>query len=51
VLGGAEHFGRSHQAERSYKAENYYETLSDLVLRASCDLLASPAFHEALAKR
>ena len=45
VLGSAEHFGRS------YKAENYYETFSDMVLHATYNLLANPAFHEALAKR
>jgi hypothetical protein len=44
VLGSAEHFGRS------YKAENYYETFSDMVLHATYNLLANPAFHEALAK-
>jgi hypothetical protein len=45
VLGSAEHFGRS------YKAENYYETFSDMILHATYNLLANPAFHEALAKR
>jgi len=45
VLGSAEHFGRS------YKAENYYETFSDMVVHATYNLLANPAFHEALAKR
>jgi hypothetical protein len=45
VLGSAEHFGRS------YKSENYYETFSDMVLHATYNLLANPAFHEALAKR
>lgn len=44
VLGSAEHFGRS------YKAENYNETFSDMVLHATYNLLANPAFHEALAK-
>jgi hypothetical protein len=45
VLGSAEHFGRS------YKADNYYETFSDMVLHATYNLMANPAFHEALAKR
>jgi hypothetical protein len=44
VLGSAEHFGRS------YKAENYDETFSDMVLHTTYNLLANPAFHEALAK-
>jgi hypothetical protein len=44
VLGSAEHFGRS------YKAENYDETFSDMVLHVTYNLLADPAFHEALAK-
>src|ERR1700734_2049669 len=41
VAGGAERFGRS------YKAENYYETLSDAVLRATQNLLSNPAFTDA----
>ena len=45
VLGSAEHFGRS------YKADNYYETFSDMVLHATYNLLANQGFHEALAKR
>jgi hypothetical protein len=45
VLGSAEHFGRS------YKAENYDETFSDMVLHVTYNLLANPAFHDALAKR
>ncbi|HMK86396.1 MAG TPA: hypothetical protein VK437_10595 [Steroidobacteraceae bacterium] len=45
ILGSAEHFGRS------YKADNYYETMSDMVLHATYNLLANPGFHEALAKR
>jgi hypothetical protein len=44
VLGSAEHFGRS------YKADNYDETFSDMVLHVTYNLLANPAFHEALAK-
>jgi hypothetical protein len=42
VVGGAEHFGRS------YRADNYFETISDMVLRASYNLLANPGFHESL---
>jgi hypothetical protein len=42
IVGGAEHFGRS------YKAENYYETISDMVINAAHNLLTNPAFHEAL---
>jgi hypothetical protein len=45
VNGGAEHFGRS------YKADNYNETISDMVLRAAYNLLANPGFHDALLKR
>jgi hypothetical protein len=43
VLGNAEHFGRS------YRAENYYETFSDMVLRATFNLLSNPTLHETLA--
>ncbi len=42
VGGGAEHFGRS------YRAKNYYETISDMMLRANYNLLANPGFHESL---
>jgi hypothetical protein len=42
IQGGAENFGRS------YKAENYYETMSNMVLRATYNLLANPGFHKAL---
>jgi hypothetical protein len=42
VAGSTERFGRS------YKAENYYETLSDAVLRATHNLLSNPAFTDAL---
>jgi hypothetical protein len=41
AAGGTERFGRS------YKAENYYETLSDAVLRATQNLLSNAAFTEA----
>jgi len=40
--GGANNFGRS------YKADNYYETLSNAVLKLSNSLLNSPGFHGAL---
>jgi hypothetical protein len=41
TAGSTERFGRS------YKAENYYETLSDSVTRAAHNLLSNPAFTEA----
>jgi hypothetical protein len=44
VAGDAERFGRS------YRADNYYEVLSDTLLRAAHNLLASPEFHAALEK-
>jgi len=44
AFGGAENFGRS------YKADNYYETLSNMVLRATYNLLANPGFHQAMQK-
>jgi hypothetical protein len=44
ITGGAENFGRS------YKADNYYETISNMVLAAGHNLLANPAVHEALTK-
>jgi len=45
VVGGdAERFGRS------YKADNYYETMSDMVLRASYNLVGNQGFREALQK-
>ncbi len=42
--GAATRFGRS------YKADNYYETLSDGLLEATYSLLKNPSFREALAK-
>jgi hypothetical protein len=45
AAGGTERFGRS------YKAENYYETLSDAVLRATQNLLANQAFTDAFSHR
>jgi len=44
IPGGAEHFGRS------YKADNYYETMSDMVMRAAYNLLANADFRAALQK-
>lgn len=44
VSGGASGFGRS------YKAENYYEVMSNMVLRVTYNLLASEGFRSALAK-
>jgi hypothetical protein len=44
ILGAADNFGRS------YKAYNYYETMSNMVLRATYNLLANPGFHQALQK-
>jgi hypothetical protein len=41
AAGGTERFGRS------YKAENYYETLSDAVIRTTHNLLSNPAFTDA----
>lgn len=41
AAGGTDRFGRS------YKAENYYETLSDAVLRATQNLLSNPVFTDA----
>ncbi len=43
VAAGTQRFGRS------YQAENYYETLSDAVLRATQNLLSKPAFTDAFA--
>jgi hypothetical protein len=44
VGGSAERFGRS------YKAENYFEVISDMVLQASYNLISSPGFHAVLQK-
>ena len=43
--GSATRFGRS------YKAENYYETLSDSLIVATSNLLKDPRFHDALTKQ
>lgn len=45
VAGDSTHWGRS------FSAANYYETLSDMVLRASYNLIANPGFRDALGKR
>ena len=42
--GNATRFGRS------YRAENYYETLSDSLVEATYSLLKNPTFHDALVK-
>jgi hypothetical protein len=42
--GSATRFGRS------YKAENYFETLSDSLIEATYNLLRNPSFHDALVK-
>lgn len=44
AVGDAERFGRS------YKADNYCETMSDMVIRATYNLLANAGFREALQK-
>ena len=43
--------GDSTRWGRSYSAENYYETMSDMVLRATYHLLSNAGFREALGKR
>jgi hypothetical protein len=42
--------GDSTRWGRSYSAANYYETMSDMVLSATHNLLATAGFHDALAK-
>ena len=42
--GSASRFGRS------YKAENYFEALSDSLIEATYNLLRNPSFHDALVK-
>lgn len=44
ATGDAERFGRS------YKADNYYEVLSDTLLKAAHNLMVNPGFHDALEK-
>ena len=41
--------GASKRFGRSYKADNYYETLSDSVIEATQGLLQNPGFNKALA--
>jgi hypothetical protein len=36
---------------RSYKSDNYYETMSDMIVRSVYSLLSNPGFREALQKR
>ena len=43
--------GSSTRFGRSYKAENYYETLSDSLIDATYNLLKTPAFRDALLKK
>jgi hypothetical protein len=45
TTGSATRFGRS------YKAENYYETLSDSLIQATNNLIGNPGFRAALAKQ
>jgi hypothetical protein len=42
--------GDSTRWGRSYSAANYYETMSDMVLSATHNLLANSGFHDALAR-
>jgi hypothetical protein len=42
--------GDSTRWGRSYSAANYYETMSDMLLRATYNLLANPGFRDALGK-
>jgi hypothetical protein len=44
ISGAPERFGRS------YRADNYYETLSDMVVRSTYSLLSNPGFRDALQK-
>jgi hypothetical protein len=43
--------GDSTRWGRSYSAENYYETMSDMLLRGAFNLISNPGFREALGKR
>jgi hypothetical protein len=43
IAGDAQRFGRS------YKAENYYEVISDMLIKAAYNLMSNPGFHQALA--
>ena len=42
--------GDSTRWGRSYKADNYYETISDMILRAAYNLLSTSGFRDALGK-
>jgi hypothetical protein len=42
--------GDSTRWGRSYKADNYYEAMSDMILRAAFNLLSTSGFRDALAK-
>jgi hypothetical protein len=43
--------GSSTRFGRSYKDENYYETLSDSLIEATYNLLKTPGFHDALVRK
>jgi hypothetical protein len=43
--------GSSTRFGRSYKDENYYETLSDSLINATYNLLKTPGFHDALLRK
>jgi hypothetical protein len=43
--------GSANRFGRSYKAENYYETLSDALIDATYHLLQDPGFRKALARK
>jgi hypothetical protein len=42
--------GDSTRWGRSYKADNYYEAMSDMILRAAFNLLSTSGFRDALGK-
>ena len=44
INGGAENYGRS------FRADNYNETISNMLMRATYNLLASASFRESLGK-
>jgi hypothetical protein len=43
--------GEASRFGRSYKADNYYETLSDSLIEAVLSLAQNPGFHQALAEK
>lgn len=45
INGAGDNFGRS------YRPVNYYQTISDMILRVSHNLLTDPALHQALEQR